>query len=445
MSISVLSFLNGLIFSIYCCLVGFLILQKKQTNIKKIILALIPFFMEYYCILCLFDSIYAVFFSGLIAFVFIKIIFQENNFMSLLISLIIHVFKISIKMLILEILNNESFLLLNTYKSLDWNAFYINLVILIMATIFIFLLRKALRKLVKYVSQARNREKILLVAIYVSFIMITLFQPPSNMTSLQTITDMLIIFVVTRLGIFNIANEKKTESLIKHYQEIFEYSRANGELLTQYKMQVHENKNRLLMIRGMLDGPKKVTKKYIDGLLEEINENKNNNNYWLHELRFIPLAGVRNFINYKLLQLKELGAEIEVFVSSELEKINPSSFDEYEYNQLSTILGVILDNMIESVSVNDKKLVSIHLYIEDDKMHGEFVNTFSGKIDLNRLTEVGYTTKGEQHGVGLPLVAKIIKMNDRFDCKPNIIDDFFIQHLTVKIYDKENLQKIAKN
>jgi len=445
MLIAILSFLNGIIFTLYCFLVSYIILQKKEFDVKKILGALIPFLILYYCILCLLDSVYTIFFSGIIAFVFIKIIFQENNFMSLLISLIIHSVKMSIKIIILKIISDESLLLLNTYKTLDWSAFYINLITLIIGTILVLIIRKRLRELVKNITMSKNREKFLLVFTYASFIIILFFQPPNNMPSVQAITDMLIIFVVTGLGIFNISTEKKAEALINHYQEIFEYSKANGELLKHYKMQVHENKNRLLMIKGMLDGPKNITKKYIDGLLEEINDNKNNKYYWLGELKYIPFPGIRNFVNYKLFKLKELGAEIELFVSSDLEKIDVTTFKEEEYNQLSTILGIILDNMIESISETDEKLVSINMYIEDGKIHTEYVNSYDGIIDLTRLNEVGYTTKGEQHGVGLSLLAKIVKSNKRFECEPKIIDNFFIQHLTIKLYNKNNLQKISKN
>ena len=444
MSIISLSFLNGIIFTIYCFLVGVIILQKKDFNIRKMLLSLIPFLLCYYCILCLFDSIYSIFFSGILAFIFFKIVFNENNFMSLLLSLIIHSVKMAIKMIVLKIINDDSLVLLNNYKTLDWNAFYINLITLILAAIIIFLIRKILIEVIKNITMSKNREKFLLLFTYASFVIIIFFQPPDNMPSLQAITDMLIIFVVTGLGIFNVATEKKTEDLINHYQEIFEYSKANGELLTHYKMQVHESKNRLLMIKGMLDGPKKDTIKYIDGLLKEINNNRNNKYYWLAELKYIPFPGIRNFINYKLIKLRELGAEIEVFVSSDLEKIDVSSFGEAEYNQLSTILGVILDNMIESISKTNEKLVSINMYIEDGKIHNEYVNSYTGKIDISRLNEVGYTTKGEQHGVGLPLVDKIIKMNKRFDCNPEIIDNFFVQHLSIKLYEKDNLQKISK-
>lgn len=209
-------------------------------------------------------------------------------------------------------------------------------------------------------------------------------------------------------------------------------------------MQVHEAKNRLLMINGMLDGPKKEIKKYIDALLKEMNANRNNSNYWLAELKYIPLAGVRNFINYKLTQLKEIGCEIEVFVSSELETIDTSKMDEKLYNDLSTILGVILDNMIESIEKTDNRLVSLNIYLENNKIKCDFVNSFSENIDLSRLSEIGYTTKGEQHGVGLSLISKIVKENSRFECNPEIMDDFFIQHLTINLSNKKNTQKNSK-
>ncbi len=442
--IFVLSFLNGLIFGTYCYLVGYFLLQKKPVGIKKILLASIPFMLMYYCILCLLNSIYSVFFLGLCVFLLIKMIFQESIYVSLLIALTVNLNKWVFKFLILLFINNEEFLLINTYKTLDWNAFYINFITLFTSIVFIIILKKHLRKTIKYISSLKHRKLILLLAIYLHFILIFIYQPPYRCFSLQVITDLLMIFTTTGIGIFSISSEMKMENLNRHYQEIFEYSKANGELLTKYKMQVHEDKNRLLMIKGLLDGPKKDVKKYVDTLLNEMKDNRNNTNYWLSELRYIPLPGVRNFINYKLIQLKELGSEIEVFVSSELEDIDTSNLDEKEYNDLSTILGVILDNMIESIKETNNRLVSINIYLDNNKVRCDFVNSFSGNIDISRLNEIGYTTKGEQHGVGLPLVAKIIKQNNRFECKPEIMDNFFIQHLTINLFNKNNIQKNSK-
>lgn len=445
LDIIILSFLNGVIFEIYCFLVGYFLLEKKPISVKKILIASIPFLAVYYCILCFFNSIYAVFFLGLCVFLLVRMIFQESIYVSLLIGLIVNLIKWLFKAFILLFINNEKFLLVNTYKTLDWNAFYINLLTLTVSIIVVIILRKYLRRLIKYVSGLKRRKLILIIAIYLHVILIYIYQPPYSIFSVQLITDLMMIFTVTAIGIFNISSEMKMESLNRHYQEIFEYSKANGELLTSYKMQVHENRNRFIMIQGMIDGPKRNLKKYVDTILEEMKASRNNSNYWLSELKYIPQPGIRNFLNYKLIRLKELGAEIEVFVCSKLEKINCEVLDENDYNQLATILGVILDNMIESIEESEEKLVSINIYIEDTKIHAEFVNTYSGTIDLNRLTEVGYTTKDEKHGVGLSLVAKIIDSNKRFDCNPSIIDNFFVQHLTIRIMNKENCRKIQKD
>lgn len=444
MTILIVTILNGLVFTLYCYLVGYVVLQKKDFNIKKILFAFIPFMLAYYCVLCLLESIYSIFFSGLLAYFFIRIVFEENTIMSLFISTVLHTFKNLNKILILTILNEKDFLLINTYKTLDYNALYINIGAFALASIIIFLFRKPIRQFIKYISGLDNRKYILLIAICVNFFITLIYQHPDNFFSLSVVTDLLMIVAITIIGVFSISSEIKIESLGNHYKEIFNYAQANGELLAHYKMQVHENKNHLLLIKSMLSESKDEVELYIDSLLKEFGSNKSLANYWISELRYITIAGIRNFINYKLGSLNELGAEIEVFVSSELERIDASSIGDKEYNQLSTILGVILDNMIDAIKETEEKLISINIYIEDDLVHGEFVNTFSGGVDLVRLHEVGYTTKGEQRGVGLSLVSKITRSNKRFECLPSIMENFFVQHLTIKMYDKKNLQKMSK-
>ena len=441
MTIFTVTLANGIIFFTYCIIVSYIILEKRISNIKNIFISLIPFLFMYYFILCLLESIYAIFFSGLCAFLFIKIIFKESLFVSMLISLVIHVVKNINKMILLAIINKESLLLINTYKTLDWNVFLINLINLTCATIIILIFKKYLRKLFRFITNLPNRRLILLISIYVNFILIYLYQQPYDIFSIVTIKDFFIIFTISAVGIMGISSEMKMESLTKHYQEIFEYSKINEELVSNYKMQVHENRNKLL-IKGLLKGSKKDLEKYINNILNEAYED--DSNYWLAELRYIPLAGVRNFINYKLVKLKELGAEIEVFVSSELQDINTKSFSDRDYNQLTTILGIILDNMIDSIKVSDEKLVCIYIRMDDNKIIGDYVNSYSEEIDLSRLNEIGYSTKGKQRGVGLPLVQKIIKANCRFECETEVNDKFFIQHFSIKLTSKQNLQKTQK-
>ena len=156
--IIIISLLNGFVFATYCFLVSRFILQKKSAGIKKVLFALIPFLLMYYCILCLLESLYTIFLSGLCAFMFIKIVYQENIFVSLFISLIIHATKIFYKIIIVSLINSESILLINTYKTLDWNALYINTITLVISTIFIYLLRKQFRRLIDAAINLKYRK-----------------------------------------------------------------------------------------------------------------------------------------------------------------------------------------------------------------------------------------------------------------------------------------------
>ena len=86
---------------------------------------------------------------------------------------------------------------------------------------------------------------------------------------------------------------------------------------------------------------------------------------------------------YKLTQLKQLGSEIEIFVSSELESIDNFAFYQKDYNDLSTILGIILDNMIESIKETKDKLDWFIIPLTEETPYIEFDN-YKDDITVNR-------------------------------------------------------------
>lgn len=59
-------------------------------------------------------------------------------------------------------------------------------------------------------------------------------------------------------------------------------------------------------------------------------------------------------------------------------------------------------------------------------------NTFTGKIDDDKLGKVKFSTKGKKRGHGLLLVKSILSSNDIFETQNEIIGNLFIQKLTVK-------------
>lgn len=97
-------------------------------------------------------------------------------------------------------------------------------------------------------------------------------------------------------------------------------------------------------------------------------------------------------------------------------------------------MGVYLDNAIEAVMEADIKEINIDLYILDKNLFITVANTFNGKVNLDSISDYGYTTKSEGHGYGLSLVKEIIKDNDTLSSDTEVIDNkVFVQKIQKKM------------
>ena len=108
-------------------------------------------------------------------------------------------------------------------------------------------------------------------------------------------------------------------------------------------------------------------------------------NKWLNYLKFIPFPEIKNFINYKMNILENKNAQIELFVGEELNNINPNNVSITDINNIDTIIGVMLDNMIESIETTENKLISINIYIDKNSLHVLLANSIEKTIDLKQI------------------------------------------------------------
>ena len=64
---------------------------------------------------------------------------------------------------------------------------------------------------------------------------------------------------------------------------------------------------------------------------------------------------------------------------------------------------------------------------------GKIIKEEDNKIELNKLDQKGYTTKGFGHGYGLCLVKKILENNKRLINERKISKELFVQMLKIKM------------
>lgn len=226
--------------------------------------------------------------------------------------------------------------------------------------------------------------------------------------------------------------EKKNAAWGKRLIELYEYAKESDAVITEYRMALHESNNTLLAIKGMLGGYVDEIRDYVDNAIKKrrnITVPKDN----FGALNYIPVPSIRYFLSGKICAIKDIGSSVELFISPEVVKIKDYVGMVDCWNDLYIVLGVVLDNVINSLKEAPDKLCSIQMYLENNILHFEFANTFNDTANVRKIAKTGYKTKNVNHGVGLSLVDEVLKKKKYYSLETDIVDNFFVQKLKINL------------
>lgn len=120
-------------------------------------------------------------------------------------------------------------------------------------------------------------------------------------------------------------------------------------------------------------------------------------------------------------------------------KINLESFIDFKnlhmgIYEFTRILGILMDNAIEAASECDNKLINVVIR-NDVKQHRQLLiieNTYKEKdINLDKISEKGYSTKPNNTGLGLWEVDRIIKKHKNLARFTSKNEEFFKQQIEI--------------
>ena len=104
---------------------------------------------------------------------------------------------------------------------------------------------------------------------------------------------------------------------------------------------------------------------------------------------------------------------------------------EEQLDDISKVIGVYIDNAIEATSVADLKSILIEVDYEDKKIKFMFSNTYKGILDISKMDNEGYTTKGKGKGYGLSLVKDILYHNKFLHQARELNGRYYVQKLYI--------------
>ncbi|CAH2211967.1 sensor histidine kinase [Tepidibacter aestuarii] len=233
------------------------------------------------------------------------------------------------------------------------------------------------------------------ILVYMSYV--HMYSGTKNMQNIITVTFVLLFFLFISYLIFMVINkldiEKNEKKYIQMYNKIIEDSLDS---MREYK---HDQNNILLSMSGFL------AKDDIEGLkkyfYEDICKNQKINNKKLYGFNKIKNSPIKGLMNYKVSKAISNKINLSIDISNDINEFFVNDID------MCKILGILLDNAIEASVESDEKILNIWISNEESKVSIAISNSFKTRPDINKIFDKGYSTKGENRGLGLNTVKKL--------------------------------------
>lgn len=298
-------------------------------------------------------------------------------------------------------------------------------------------LASSYRRISRYLSiVVKELEPDTIIAILSSLlieiiIIIFLWEPFAEETNKKIdLLPFLVLMTVYMFASFYIVVQKQVASKkTNENKNLIRDLEKNEQIINQQFKLNHDNKNDLITIKGMVENKDKNLKEFLDVLIKEKLEG---NSSVLNRTAQIPSGGLRGIIYLKTLDAEKKHIEVSITTSENIYKFDATKNPKTN-RDLCKIIGILLDNAIEATENAEKRFISINMTLKDEQMVISITNSYFGTIDLSKVDEVNYSTKGTKRGYGLSNVKDIIDHNKDLTNERRIDGSTFTQIIKIKV------------
>lgn len=228
------------------------------------------------------------------------------------------------------------------------------------------------------------------------------------------------------LSFFSLAKIMKLVTTTKKLESAEEYNKTLHILHDSVRGFKHDFDNIVTTIGGYIktndmDG----LKSYYSQLEEDCTKV---NNLYVLDPDIINNPGVYNLITAKYNEALEKGIKVNLTVLLDLNDLHMKIYE------FARILGILLDNAIESASECDEKILNI-VFRNESKNNRNIIlieNTYKDKdVDIEQIFNKGVSGKQNHTGLGLWEIRQILKKNNNVNLYTNKNEKYFSQQLEI--------------
>lgn len=427
----IVKFLSSLITSI-TMIWGVGILSKKNIKIRdrKVALNIIIYAVYLILIYSITDSFIRVILNFVILIILEKRLINES-----LLKVTIYCFVIAVLMMISEMIFVGSMLEIFELTLEECHMIFLGQ---IFANIGISIISFLLITCIKYIKGInrlmddfviKNNKLLLLLILLVIFTLILLLYSTYFKVSVKTVLfiNVLLVFSYSVLTISALVQTNNNQKLRENYDIILNDITDYEKILKTLRKKNHDNKNDLIVIQGLSKGNKEV-EEYIKEILGEYESGSEN---ILMKIKSITDGGLQGIVHKKFVKMEEEKIQTFIHCDEKVKELNKMTTK--QKRDVSTIVGIFLDNAIESSKQIKNGKVSMLMYKEKEKIVIKITNNYQGIIELNEIEKEGYSTKGTNRGFGLSIVKEIVFKSDYLENEKEILGNLFSQILKIKM------------
>ncbi|WP_142556332.1 quorum-sensing sensor histidine kinase AgrC [Staphylococcus epidermidis] len=238
----------------------------------------------------------------------------------------------------------------------------------------------------------------------------------------------LVILLLSAFALREMKYKRKLQEIEAYYEYTLRIESINNEM-RKFR---HDYVNILTTLSDYIrEDDMPGLRKYFDEHIVPMKDKLKTRSIKMNDIEKLKVREIKGLITTKIIQAQEKRIPISIEVPDEIDRISMNTVE------LSRIIGIIVDNAIEASENLEEPLINIAFIDNDESVTFIVMNKCSDDIPkIHELFEQGFSTKGDNRGLGLSTLKELTDSNENVLLDTVIENGYFVQK--VEINNKES-------
>ncbi|MFW3519771.1 quorum-sensing sensor histidine kinase AgrC [Staphylococcus caprae] len=237
----------------------------------------------------------------------------------------------------------------------------------------------------------------------------------------------LIILIILIIISYTVLREMKYKRNLEEIETYYEYTLRIESINNEMRKFRHDYVNILSTLSEFIhEDDMPGLKRYFNEQIVPLKDNMKTRSIKLNRIEKLKVREIKGLITTKILQAQEKKIPISIEVPDEIDKIDMNTIE------LSRITGIIIDNAIEASEALEDPLIRIAFIDNEESVTFIVMNKCSDNTPkIHELFEEGFSTKGDNRGLGLSTLKELTDENENVLLDTVIENGYFVQKVEI--------------